>query len=87
MDILSLLIFWNNKELAIDKSAADSAATAQSLNLNTFIDKLPGGELFKQNSQNVTTAYNTNAKEQVTKEKSKNPITNSIERAKARKNN
>ena len=74
-------------DLNIDKSAADSAATAQSLNLNTFIDKLPGGELFKQNSQNVTTAYNTNAKEQVTKEKSKNPITNSIERAKARKNN
>lgn len=70
-------------DLNIDRSAADSAAAAQSLNLNTFIDKLPGGELFKQNSQNVTTAYNTNAKEQVAREKRKNPI----ERARERKNN
>jgi hypothetical protein len=63
-------------DLNIDRSAADSAAAAQSLNLNAFIDKLPGGELFKRNSQTVTTAYNTSAKEQVTREKSKDPITN-----------
>jgi len=63
-------------DLNIDRSAADSAATAQSLNLNTFIGKLPGGELFKRNSQDITTAYNTSAKEQVTREKSKDPITN-----------
>ena len=73
-------------DLNIDKSAADSAATAQSLNLNTFIDKLPGGELFKQNSQNVTTAYNTNAKEQVAGEKSNTSSRSFAERLRGRKN-
>jgi len=58
-------------DLNIGKSAIESADVAQNLNINTFIGKLPGGELFKRNSQNITSAYSANAKEQVNKEKSK----------------
>jgi hypothetical protein len=58
-------------DLNIDKSAKDSAATAQALNISTFIDQIPGGKAFKQKSNTVTSAYSSNAKEQVSKQASR----------------
>ena len=48
----------------IGKSAKDSAATAQALNISTFIDKTPGGQAFRQKSNEIVDAYTANAKKQ-----------------------
>lgn len=59
-------------DLNIGKSAKNSAATAQALNISTFINGVPGGPQFVENSKTVTTDYITNAKEQVNKQKQTN---------------
>ena len=56
-------------ELNINKSAQDSAATVQALNISSFLDTLPGGEKFKQNSKSTTTEYTANAQKQVQQQK------------------
>jgi len=59
-------------DLNIGKSANDSAATAQALNISTFIDKVPGGQAFKQKSNEIAEAYTANAKQQVSGQKQTN---------------
>lgn len=56
-------------DLNINKSANESAATAQALNISTYIDQTPGGQAFKQKSNEITEAYTANAKKQVAKQK------------------
>jgi len=83
--------FLNSNDIAendlnINTSAQESASVAQDMNISGFLSSLPGGEQFKQKSRSTTAEYSTNAQNQVTKEKSKNPVTNFIDRAKERKN-
>lgn len=56
-------------DLNIGKSARDSASTAQALNINEFIGKTPGGQKFKQRSNEIMDAYNADAKQQVSGQK------------------
>lgn len=56
-------------DLNIGKSANDSAATAQALNISNFIDKTPGGQAFRQKSSEIMDAYTANAKQQVSGQK------------------
>lgn len=57
-------------DLNIDASALNSAGTIETLGISQFIDKLPGGQKFRQNSKAVMDAYSTSAKQQVDGQKS-----------------
>ena len=52
-------------DLNIGTSALNSASTVEALGISQFIDQLPGGKKFRQNSQSITAAYAANAKAQV----------------------
>lgn len=56
-------------DLNIERSAQNSAQTAETLGISSFIEGLPGGSEFKQRSKTVMTAYTNNAKAQVAKQK------------------
>ena len=56
-------------DLNIGKSARDNAATAQALNIGEFIGKTPGGQAFKQKSNEIMDVYNANAKQQASGQK------------------
>ena len=59
-------------DLNINTSAQNSANTVEQLGISTFIEQLPGGSKFKQNSKTVMTAYTTGAKEQAAKQRTVN---------------
>ena len=50
--------------LTPDIATLNAAGSAQNLNITEFIDKLPGGPKFRQNSKAVTSTYRSNAKQQ-----------------------
>jgi len=50
--------------LTPDIATLNAAGSAQNLNITEFIDKLPGGPKFRQNSKAVTSTYSSNAKQQ-----------------------
>jgi len=59
-------------DLNIGKSAKDSAATAQALNISNYIDKTPGGQAFRQKSNEIVDVYTANAKQQASGQKQTN---------------
>ena len=59
-------------DLNINTSAQNSASTIEALGISNFIENLPGGAEFKQNSKAITSNYVTNAKTQVAKQKTTN---------------
>ena len=50
--------------LTPDIATLNAAGSAQNLNITEFVDKLPGGPKFRQNSKAVTSTYSSNAKQQ-----------------------
>jgi hypothetical protein len=53
-----------DNDLTLNIETLNAAGAAQNINISQFIDKLPGGPEFKQNSQAVTAAYGANATQQ-----------------------
>ena len=56
-------------DLNINQSANSSAETVESLGISSFIEGLPGGAKFKQNSKTVMATYTDSAKAQVANQK------------------
>lgn len=56
-------------DLNIQKSAQNSAETVEALGISSFIEGLPGGAKFKQNSKTVMATYTATAKAQVANQK------------------
>lgn len=56
-------------DLNINTSAQASADTIEGLGISSFINGLPGGSKFRQNSQAVISAYSNSAKQQVNNQK------------------
>lgn len=52
--------------LTPDIATLNEAGAAESMNITEFIDKLPGGPKFRQNSKTVTATYSANVKQQAT---------------------
>ena len=52
--------------LTPDMATLNAAGSAQNLNITEFVDKLPGGPKFRQNSKAITSTYSSNAKQQAT---------------------